>query len=105
VNRDLTETVSTLAHLARFVIADITEAKSIPQELMAIVPNLLSVPVQPLLQADAREWGMYEHFRRYPQILPVCAYERTEDLLATIAEWVIAPAEQKVKELQPPAAR
>jgi hypothetical protein len=104
-NRDLTETVSTLAHMARFVIADITEAKSIPQELMAIVPTLLSVPVQPLLQAEEREWGMYEHFRRFPQVLPVCGYERTDDLLASLAERVIAPAEQRAKELQPPTAR
>jgi hypothetical protein len=96
--RDLTETISTLAHMARFIIADITEAKSIPQELQAIVPNLPSVPVQPLLLTSDREYGMFEHFRRYPWVLDTYYYDNLDDVLASIQDKVISPAEAKVRE-------
>jgi uncharacterized protein YjbI with pentapeptide repeats len=99
-NRDITETVSMLAHMARFVIADITDAKSIPQELMRIVPALPSVPVQPLLLASQREYGMFDHFRRYPSVLEPFVYEDQDGLLMALTDRVIGPAEAKAGQLR-----
>jgi uncharacterized protein YjbI with pentapeptide repeats len=98
-SRDLTETISTLAHMARFIIADLTEAKSIPQELQAIVPNLPSVPVQPLLLASDYEYGMFEHFKRYPWVLEVYRYDDPHEALTSLEAQVISPAEAKAREL------
>jgi uncharacterized protein YjbI with pentapeptide repeats len=99
-SRDITETVSTLAHIAKFVIADITEAKSIRQELERIVPDLPSVPVQPLLEASEKEYGMFEHFTKYPWVLGVYRYKDADTLIANLTEKVIKPVEMKLAELQ-----
>jgi hypothetical protein len=94
-NRDITETVSTLAHLARVVIADLTDARSVTQELMAIIPSLPSVPVQPILAQAAAEYGMFEHFRRYPWVCEVFRYECRDDLLGWLPARLLALADSK----------
>jgi uncharacterized protein YjbI with pentapeptide repeats len=97
--RDITETVSLLARMARFIIADLTDPSSIPKELEAIVPGL-AVPVQPLLEGASRPYSMFKDYWKYEWVLPVYRYEGLEPLLATLAEKVIAPAEGKVKALE-----
>lgn len=99
-NRDLTETISTLAHMSRFIIADLTDAKSLPQELQAIVPNLPSVPVQPILHVDDREYAMFEHFKRYPWVLETYRYQDIPTVLASLKENIIEPVEKKAIELE-----
>jgi hypothetical protein len=98
-SRNLTETVSTLAHLARFIIADLTDPSSIPQELQAIIPTL-AVPVQPILLEGKREYAMFVDFlKTYHWVLPIHYYLDQVNLLATLKEQVIEPAERKAKEL------
>ena len=98
-NRDITETVSLLARMARFIIADLTDPTSIPKELEAIVPSL-AVPVQPLLEGLAKPYAMFKDYWKYDWVLPPYCYEELQLLLATLVEKVIGPAEAKVKALE-----
>jgi hypothetical protein len=89
------ETISTLAHMARFVIADLTDAKSILQELRSIVPNSPSVLVQPILLASQEEPGMFDFFRRFPWILEPYRYHSQEEVLAALDTQILTPVEAR----------
>jgi uncharacterized protein YjbI with pentapeptide repeats len=95
--RDTLETVMTLAGLARFILADITEPKSVPQELVTIVHNLPSVPVQPILEMGSEPWGMYDNIKRYKSVLRILKYKNLQGLLADFDTRVIARAEMRAR--------
>lgn len=92
---NFTETVTLLARMARFILADLTDPASIPQELQAIVPHV-AVPVQPLIARDARPFSMFHDYQLFPWALPICRYASLEDLLSRFQDEVIAPIEAKV---------
>jgi len=99
--RDLQETIVTLAGLSRFILADISDPKSIPQELVVIVQQFPSVPVQPLLQSGYEPWAMYDHIKHYGWVLPLHIYSNQPKLLEDLKEHVIVPAESKARALGP----
>ena len=89
-----------LARMARFVIADISDAKSVLQELQAIVPHSPKLPVQPIIVAAQEEPGMFDSFEAYPWFLKVYRYDAPAQLLTHLDERVIRPAEAKVLKLR-----
>ena len=94
-------TIKTLASIARFVVADLTDARSVLMELGAIVPAFPSVAVRLLIKKSAHEYGMLDHIRAYRSVVEkTYEYETLEELIASIKENVIGPAEAKVTELR-----
>src|SRR5262249_47293883 len=99
-NQDLTATVATLAHLARFIIADLSDPSSIPYELATVVPTT-PVPVQPILLSGKSEFAMFSDLRRrHHWVLPTHHYDTPDQLIADLDTRVIRPAETKVLEVQ-----
>ena len=52
-----------------------------------------------VLLTSEYEYGMFEHFRRYPWMLDTYYYDNLSEVLASIEDKVISPAETKVREL------
>jgi Pentapeptide repeats (8 copies) len=101
MGRNIVETIRLLAGMARFIVADLTAPAMVRVELALIVPDLPSLPIQPLLHADATEFvELDDHLRRYPWVLPPFRYSDVAELIAALSEHVVGPAEAKAAELR-----
>jgi hypothetical protein len=67
--------------------------------LQAIVPTL-AVPVMPILGKTADMYEMFRDFPKYPWVLEIFLYESLGDLLKSLKEKIIEPAELRAKELE-----
>jgi hypothetical protein len=107
---DVTETIKILAGLSLFVVADITNPRSVPLELQATVPDYM-VPFVSVVQRGQPVFGMFDDLpNKYDWALPLLEYNTAESLLAAFDEKVVQPALEKVADVrrrkaQPPRRR
>ncbi len=92
------ETLMTLAHMSRFVVADLTDAKAVVQELTRITDNLRSLPVKLIIHESAKMPSMSDSFLIADSVLkPVYRYGSYDQLLADLETEVIEPADAYAK--------
>ncbi|MEO0874479.1 MAG: pentapeptide repeat-containing protein, partial [Bacteroidota bacterium] len=109
-NRNLTETVRLLANMSKFVIADITDPSSVPQELTSIIPDLKSLPVKPILWKEKdpfsnpteevfkKPYAMFQDWVREEHVLNVFLYDDKEHMIASLQTEVVDEVEAWFKE-------
>lgn len=103
--RSLTESVAGFAHLSLFVIADLTDPRSIPQGLSHIVPFLPSVPAFPWVPSLAEVYSMFEHFQRFAWVLSPVEYGTPERLMRLFDEQVLRAGHEAAARLRAEARR
>jgi hypothetical protein len=101
-SRDLIEAIVSFASLSRFVIADLSEPRSVPQELGAIVPALQSVPIVPIITEGAREFATFSALARKPNVAqPTLRYRDIDDLTKKLERQIVPTAEKLREQLRP----
>lgn len=99
-SRSFIETVSTLAHMSRFVIADFTEQGDVRREVPHIAGLLSATPIVPLLHCEEPEIPVtLQDLSKNPIVLPCVRYSDIEDLLSRLETEIIKPAENVRKRL------
>jgi len=111
--RDKTETIVLLSSISKFIIADVTDAKSIPQELSHVIPFLPSVPVLPIILKNEKPYDLMEHWKPYPWLFSIFGYIDKNHLIENIETKILKPvddwknkkdkkdmSDRKIKELE-----
>jgi len=96
---DSIETLFLLARLARFILVDLTDAPNVSRHLEKVAPELLAVPIQPLLSQTGRADSVIQVYQeRFPCVLPTYAYGTKYDLLLTFDQ-LLTPVVTKAQNM------
>ena len=101
-DRDLIESIVRFAAVSRFVIADLSDPKSVPAELQAIVPQFPSLPIVPIIESTQREYPVSDHVLRRQSVCKVVRYRDPAHLDEIFDEQVVAAAEKLHRLIKPP---
>jgi len=100
VSKDLTGTIETLARMARFILADLSDPSSIPHELATLIPYLRTTPVRLIKQKDSPGYSMIEDYERaYKWVLKTYEYTDCATLVNKLPQ-VIKPANEMAEEFR-----
>jgi uncharacterized protein YjbI with pentapeptide repeats len=94
-----TRILTSLAGLARFVIAEITEPRGILQALVLMVESAPPVPIQIVYDQGARPGRLHESMKRYNWVFAPRSYRGGGELVKLLREDLIGVSEAKAKEL------
>jgi len=101
-SRDLEESIIGFAALSRFIIADLSEPRTVPAELSAIVQHFQSVPVLPVINVGGREYATFDSVRRRPNVVqPTLRYKNADDLVDKVEREGVPSAEAKLAATRP----
>jgi hypothetical protein len=98
--KTFTETVRLLAGMSKFVIVDVTNAKSTPLELQALVPEMM-VPFQPIIEQNDAPFAMLQDLwqQHRDRVLDPLYYSSVGELVASLDKKIIRPAESLFRTL------
>lgn len=83
---------------SKFIIADMSEPKSIPDELRGIIPQCPSRPVVPIVNWSGKEYALAEEWALRKNVAqPTIRYKNEEDLSRKVENEVIPAVEKLLK--------
>jgi uncharacterized protein YjbI with pentapeptide repeats len=99
-SKDITETIQTLASMARFIIADLTDPSSILHELATIIPIFRHTPVLPIKLKGANSYSIMEDLQSsYPWVLKTYEYKDAASLIEALPQ-VVESANKRIEAMR-----